>query len=359
VAPSSKQRKYACSVSELCRVPAVKLRDLFERHVQTLEGKEPTKNIQLETKVRFARTIEDVSSIYGNAIPFALQAARGVMPPMLARLLDTVYVRANKHSHSRRDFFELLAAERVEFTDDDKQVVYDNNNYDDPKTGEQLCEFANALHLFRDGRVVHFQLGSKDYLFETYMPDIREAYYQLSHSRTTSAAQAANIWCYLANAEMAYSRIHDLFVQVGIRCESYAFWVETKRFQRALNILAQEVPLGGQYEASISYPINKLDSRGDLVTHVVGRVDWLCASNIIEFKCVSELTDEHSTQCMLYAAIVAANTGTEATCRLINARTAEVRIFSVAAESGREMMAKLIDDVFVFSAQQSTPISAA
>ena len=331
--PLDQVRAYTCPVTELCRVPANKLRDLIAELVEVTKVVEPSKNIQFETTVRFKNIVEDVSSLYGNAIPMALQAERGIHPPAMENMLNGVYV-GMKTEFMRADFLRILRNELVALSNAQEQQIVDE--FHGVKSSEEVCDIANRLGLVRNNRPLVFFPQRPDNDFTPYMQEVRDVYEDPSEKQP-------HIWLYLANAEAAFRRIHDKFVHIGAQgAESYMHWAESSKFKKALAILRQAVPEGGTYEADLAVPINKTDSRGDMVTEVSGRVDYLKDNHIMEFKATNELCDEHFMQTILYVCMLSVIKKQRCTGTIINCRTGESRSYAMEPDKANALIDSLV-----------------
>lgn len=121
-------------------------------------------------------------------------------------------------------------------------------------------------------------------------------------------------WLYIANACLAFDRYHFLFKQV-----THYAWVDTVAFDAAharlmmqLRAAEQVVAPGLVFEQHVEWVIEK--------PGVIGRVDAVTAAVVHEFKFITgDLQDEHVLQAALYAAMLGA-----ARALLFNVRTGEM-----------------------------------
>lgn len=338
---STDARTYACTVGDLARAPARLVRALVREHIERLDGGTgPTReDIQFATQARVSRSVEDLSSAIGSAVPLALQSRLGVEPTALTDMLNVVYV-GDRPALDRRALLEMLRAEdNISLETADEERLCELLPGSIVRSSAEVCEALNAMGCIasRGGRVVEFRAERRDAIFSrAYMARVRAAY-------DAPGPKQPHVWCYLANAEAAYRSIHDRFVQTSTHCAPWAACIEAASFVRAVDVLEAHVGPGGSFEVPLSVPVGVRDARGDEVRELRGRVDWIRGQQIVEFKCVQALTDTHDLQAMVYAAMVAINTNACATCTLVNARTAESRAFRAKPASAHAFLRGLLE----------------
>ena len=128
-----------------------------------------------------------------------------------------------------------------------------------------------------------------------HIENIKNIYYETEHKE-------AYEYMYLANASIAFSGIHELFVQVGTDVTEYKKWVNENTFWQAVNRLEEFIPEKGVFE---QYLICKLDP---IVTgtrnydSLVGKLDMISGKLVFEFKFVSSISTGDKLQTLIYAA---------------------------------------------------------
>lgn len=260
-------------------------------------------------------TEEDVSPIYGIAIPFAMEYARTRCIPLVESMVSNPILVNGSMLYGPDQVVALLRQARVAMTLDETNAVL-------AAFQSQSTRGTTVIDTLRDLRRRHRFLSRAcvcerrrfDKIFaEHHLQRVDHIYYH-------TPDKGPSDFMYLANAYIAAEGTHELFVQIG---DDYA-WVDESAFARAVSVLLERVP-HGEYERSACAPIDPpIHGERVIVDGLAGaldvQVDDLTA---YELKFVRELTCEHELQALLYAALLAIAAGAQAQCVLLNARTGE------------------------------------
>ena len=275
------------------------------------------------------KTVEDVSAIYGVALPFALEDARKGGIALTESMLNPLIVEPSKRFEAN-DIIQMLRDASIAITLDEMDLL--RSEFESPVRGSKVIEKLRLLrnqHAFLS-RVCVCDRRRFDQIFAEYhMERVLRTYNRRAVGLTPTD------YMYLANAFIAIEGTHELFVQIGV---DYS-WVDDDAFVDALAALEASVP-DGQHECIVSAPIvPHVVSDRHVVDAMIGIID-VCvdSSTAYELKFVRELTYEHELQALIYAAILAISNNTVASCVLFNARTGESIGKSIEPDPARTLL---------------------
>lgn len=259
------------------------------------------------------QTEEDVSAVYGIAIPFALEYERTGTILFVESILSPVLVDKDR-TYMANEVVNLV--EQVSsLTHEDASRIREQFPDDKKVRGKTVIERLRVLRRTCSGlrNVCVSDRHRFDSIFASHhLRRVNDVY--------ANAAKTARDFMYLANACTAVEGSHELFVQVG---DDYT-WVDAHAFSEGLRILQRDVP-SGDFECSIHASVDPPVRGGRvIVAGFAGCVDLRVSDTLVyELKFVRELGSEHLLQSTLYAAILAVNIKAAARCVLLNARTGE------------------------------------
>lgn len=258
-------------------------------------------------------TEEDVSAIYGVAIPFAMEYRQTGAILNVESILNPVLVDAMA-SYTPDLVIALLKRTLTNLTLENTTAI--RAAFAPPKTrGVDVIQTLRRLRP-RCPCLANVAVSDRrrfDQIFaEHHLQRVGEIY--------ARPVKTPPEFMYLANAYMAVEGTHELFVQIG---DEYN-WVNSSAFQQAVDILLTHVP-SGEYEQCLSAAVTPpVHGSRRIVTGVLGCLDVQVTPTFgYELKFVHELSIEYELQALLYAAILAANADAAARCILFNARNGE------------------------------------
>lgn len=282
--------------------------------------------MQVDTRLKFFTgalpTLEDVSCIYGVAIPFAVEWKRQNSIPDIERILSPVlfqaevlYSQANVVSIAERACHGTLnSVDRAKISE--LFAIFETQTNNSSIKGRELVLwFRENQHAMVDMRFFGFcEQNVYDSIF------VDEHFDRLGQCYDKEEKTVLD-FMYLGSAANAFTGTHEVFVQTGF---DYS-WTNVAVFEEAVRRLDEVLPecffecdTYVRYDPVISGPTRAYNS-------IVGRVDAITAERIIyECKFTSALSSEHELQTLLYAAIdCVSHEKDESTAHIVNVRTNE------------------------------------
>ena len=278
----------------------------------------------------FRGNFYEVSDLFGDAIPFAFQASRGVPPPAIMRNIMGARIR-----HSR------VLSENGTKMYAHKDLLYATKN-DEFTSSAPAWEGGLTLEQFKEHTDGHLSRGA--YSIRMFERDCFASAIHLKDWRKVCAddgglvaSRAPEIWFYLAEACRARNGDLNRYRYMGRTTNSYK-WNAAELLTESTRILDSMVPQGGLFEREISFA-----SGGGLPT-LRGVVDWIDTSiaTLFEFKFCSCLSEEHRFQTAVYTAMLAAELGRTATGVLLNVRTGQIERYVVEPDAARAHLPRVV-----------------
>ena len=285
--------------------------------------------IELETRVQLGRFVEDVSSVYGEAIPLALARERAVVSAPRVDM-EVALGRAGSQC-TRSQFVQKLRAFKIALSEHAEAALY-AEDFASEAGVEPFCAAVNDVARFGEWRNAQDQRVS--FVVEPSFDSIFEKHY--SHALKAvenEPVKRARHYCFLANAYAARNATHARFVQCG-RFKDYAAWVDDKAFQRAVGRLRAEVP--DEPDAEWEVPLHG--------AHFAGVADWVWRAGrvIYEFKFKRDLGDDDRLQLLAYCALfLHEDPSSDVVGILFNAKTCEREKYVMTPEGARALLARL------------------
>eukprot|EP01052_Picozoa_sp_SAG31_P012721 SAG31_NODE_749_length_12378_cov_8.688818_6_plen_982_part_00 len=351
--------------------------------------------IQYASQVQFQQTTEDVSAIYGNALPYLLQWQRDGFCPHVEQIVhDGMLCFHPQATYTNKMVGHQIIERCCDDMSERDAAIYHAVFKEANKgrlSGKTLVELFNRrLHLTKrrvlaDGREIVFRVKAVeervlDEIMKQHIPTIAEVY--------RSPEKTAADWCYIANAVQAFDNYHDKFTQIGTDPLGYQRWVSVASLEVGLARLQAvmagvpaglvetetttgrdeegndgfETELRVEFATPISIPPNPA-----IVVGVAGAVDWVgtglrtptaeCTPvDLLEIKFVQELGDAHRLQVLIYCALYAEERGQVCSGMLYNVRTDEVEVCKVRPEDALELLLDL--SVFKYNGTKRQPLPA-
>ena len=269
----------------------------------------------------------DISDLYGDAIPFAFQALRGVPPPTILSRIMAAQIWPSNLSERLYTYQDVVKAAAK-----DKFIVTDVDSWEGAISRDELGEqLGGGLH-------------RGDYQIEVFERHCRKSAEFLDKFRSVCMAdgglvssRGADIWIYLAAACKARNGQLNRFKYMGSKPSAYK-WGSGALFGEALRVMNAEIPVGGTFERPLSF-----ESDDGLPT-LRGVADWVDAeaSLLYEFKFCADLSEEHRLQTCIYAGMLAVELGRPVTGVLLNIRSGEVETYVVTPTSAKVALSRIV-----------------
>ena len=273
-------------------------------------------------------TEENVSAIYGVALPLALQWHRtGRLQQVEALLTNPIHIQTT-NLYKVDTLLGMLASKCKGLSGSVCEEI--QSAFPDELTlGSVVLERLRLIIPCHE-ELSHICIGDSKFFdenFAQHIPCVRAAY--------EAENKTPQNFALLANALIAVQGTHELFVQIGDRYD----WVDCHAFEEGIDALRQYVPVG-TFEKSVRYDFEQaIEGNRRRVKGFVGIVDlFIDPKKGYELKFVSELTVEHELQALLYAAIMAVNQQDAAECTLFNARTGQSVSRRINAENALNLL---------------------
>ncbi len=306
------------------------------RYGTDVERIEPQYSIDLQLTHTFHtglhKTEEDVSSIYGVAIPFALECERtGSILLIESMLSNPIIVNASKL---------YTADEVIALLKEVKNLTLEETNGIRATFRRVKSRGSFVIDALRDLRRRYKSLNNicvcERRHFDKIFNDHHQQCVQDIYYRTEK--QAVD-FMYLANAFIAVEGTHELFVQIG---NDYT-WVNDDAFKRAVVILMEEIPLG-EHERNICAAVEPpIHGHRRIASGIAGCLDVkVNDTTAYELKFVRDLSLEHELQTLLYAAILAIISSVPSSCTLFNARSGEKIVKEIDPEHARMLVREAV-----------------
>lgn len=305
----SKQQDFL-SVTDITHNSAMILRELLSFGDCTLitPKSEPLK---LTTHRKFKRNgkelDQDLSSILGTAVPFQLQFEHNNSIIEIESMLNPLVLPDDSKTPIRSivALFEELESgnctmngKPVHLTDREKRKI--QNNLPTKLTWEIVIKWLKN-HRKEIPSLQTFGFINKkryDEMFrERYLDDVKTRYFQ--------RPLLPSDFMYLASASIAFDGSHHIFIQIG---HDFTF-IEENAFSEAASYLQSIFETDQiEFEKPTNVALNpEIESQYKIYDHFLGRIDAVeyCDATVKlhEFKMVSEISDEHKIQALLYAAL--------------------------------------------------------
>lgn len=270
----------------------------------------------------------DVSGLYGDAIPFAFQASRGVAPPNILKLVLYTSVPPKPSSgFTHAQVIQGLANDGATMHDAEFRPYEGRVDW---KTLEQMLQ---CTTIKRGPYVVPFKKHNA-----SLQADLRNARAVCLESGGVHVPRKSAVWLYLASMCRASEGFRNRFKYMGRTIASYN-WYADELFDEAVRMLDAVVPSGGTFEYPLAY------TNPHAHNHVLqGNADWVSDTGAIvyELKFVSALSDEHRFQTQLYGAMLAVERACDATSTLVNVRTGEMETYRISLEDALSALPRLV-----------------
>lgn len=299
--------------------------------------------IEYQIMPRFDQTKEDVSAIYGMALPLWLQwEQHGFCPVVEAIVSESVLVISPNIHYSYLGFEKILEQCCCDALAPDIQEMckrrFNQSSTGGKLQGRDLIKLVNeALQIRKtvkasNGELVQVSVRAVDNA--TFDKDIGPYIEQLKKVYA-KPAKAPFEWLYIANVAMAFQAFHEKLKQVGTDVVGYETWVDAPACAQGLDRLRQVVPPTGEYQSKFEHQMlfrfGGIGAPGkpSVVVGVGGTVDWMGVRSgdspfVIELKFVAELDNTHKLQTLVYVALFALESEEDAKGLLFNARTGEL-----------------------------------
>jgi len=186
-------------------------------------AKEDGGTINYASEVSFEQTSEDVSAIYGNALPYMLQwEVDGYCPQVETLVYDGLLCFSEQKVYSDQDVGDQIMRRSCELMSDRDTRIFRAaftavTETHGKVSGKVLIRmFRQRIHLTKKrilecGREITFRVKAVeervlDEIMQEHVPKIAEMY--------RATAKSAAGWAYIANAVAAFDSYHDKFKQV-------------------------------------------------------------------------------------------------------------------------------------------------
>ena len=337
------------SVTDITHNAATTLRSLLAHGVCRLVTPE-SEPLELTTSRQFTRRgnvlEQDLSAILGTAVPFQLQFECSDCIADVEAMLNPLILPddqdAKRPAGSPLALFEELESGRcttdgraVHLSARERGKVLDGL----PRRGMTWSAALKWLKSHR-GQIPSLQpygfINRKRYdeAFKVnYLDDVKRRYFR----RPLLPAD----FMYLASASCAFEGSHHAYNQIG---QDFSF-IEEGAFAAAASYLHSAFESDDvEFERSTSVALlPEVESQYKVYDHFVGRVDAVehgeRGSRLHEFKVVSELSDEHRVQALVYAALYCEENGVSScTTVLTNAKTGGQYELSIGGDAARGLI---------------------
>lgn len=286
-----------------------------------------TRRVDMECRLTFhtgsTQTVENISSIMGVAIPFALQMRRTGRIQEVEAMLKNALPIEGAHLYGVDACKRLMqdAALPPRLTGDLLRRFYClDSTTESVVTNIRGCDLLNLLaqeHLTDVDGLTVLACDAKHYdaFIKPYLPCIRSVY--------RAATRTPAMFVYLANATQAFQSVHHIWHQIGHDADRYEEWVDADGFRRALDNLDRMAPGATDFEQPVALPITPpIDKNGDRYDRFRAQVDAVTVEDgwcvVHEFKFKSETADADKVQTLVGAALIAVDFECDVTCSLHN-----------------------------------------
>lgn len=247
----------------------------------------------------------DVSDLYGDAVPFALQAQRGVAPPQIMQYIMNAVIIGGKHGFTHTSALRALERDGVtvssHFTPFEQTIFI-----------EELK--ARLVGCMTRGT---YAIDMGEHCDSEFFKHLNAARQVCMEDLGLKGKRPSAVWLYLAAAIKARDGYRNRWYHMGTSVKNYE-WYDSELFEEATRVLDAELPLGGLFEQPLSWraPL-------DLGIILSGRADWVDfnTATVYELKFTSSLCEEHRFQTKIYGAMLACMLQKPTTAILFNART--------------------------------------
>lgn len=319
--------------------------------------------IEYEMMPQFDQTKEDVSAIYGTALPLWLQWERhGFCSDVEAIVHNSILLFSPNIHYSYLGFRKMLEESCCDSLVPDVDQIcrrrFDQSPTDRKLQGRDLIKLVNEVLQVRktvktiNGILIQVSVRAVDEA--TFDKDIAPYTQQLKNVYA-QPAKDPSVWLYIANVVMAFQSYHDKLKQVGTDVATYTAWVDAAACEQGLDRLRRLVPETRNGQSTFEHqmlfhfddPI-RTAGKPSVVVGVGGTVDWKgveeCPGDrqlVIELKFVGELDNSHKLQTLVYVALFALETQQDAQGLLFNARTGELWRLQTSCEQAARFLVDL------------------
>lgn len=248
-------------------------------------------------------TEEEFSSVYGCAIPFAVEHIRKNKISNVEQIINNITLsKVQKYTYARL-VDELL--DNVDLPDNELEYIQNIYITHKNRTNREWMHGSEAISFLQNSQGIHlksltnFGILDKESFLTVFPVD--------EYARITRLYQKNDKdekdYMILANAFLAYAGTHETFLQMG---QDYSF-TDKEIFLKGCHFFLEHLPCDCEFEQLEYYDYNPhIKNANGCFDKIVGKIDAISKDkkNVYELKFTNAINDEHKLQTMLYCAIV-------------------------------------------------------